>query len=262
MKERLEENPQEEIVRDTLAGEAPDDAAEAPERTDPGTGGDTVNEAAASPEADAADAGPAAEDTKDAEAAEDAEDAESGPEDADIPENEPEDTEEPQAGDEGTEPPSGEGTGKPDEPGDPAAGKIGELTDRLKRLMAEFDNYRKRTEKEKASSFDAGAKRTIEKILPVLDSLERGLSSAKEEDADNPFYIGMDMIYKQLMKVLADLGVEPIEAEGKTFDPDFHNAVLQVDDEALESGTVAQELRKGYTFRGSVLRHSMVSVVS
>ena len=138
---------------------------------------------------------------------------------------------------------------------------IAGLTDRYQRLMAEFDNFRKRTDKEKASMYDNGVMNTVGKILPVADNFERGLSSVPEELKEDQFYKGMDQIYKQLMKVLTDLGVEAIEAEGKPFDLNLHNAVMQVptEDESL-SGTVAQELQKGYTYKGSVLRHAMVSV--
>ena len=139
--------------------------------------------------------------------------------------------------------------------------KVAELSDRYQRLMAEFDNYRKRTEKEKAAMFDNGTIRTIEKILPVVDNFERGLASVPAEDQDDQIFKGMDQIYKQLSKVLQDMGVEPIEALEKPFDLNLHNAVLQVpaEDESL-SGTVAQELQKGYTYKGTVIRHSMVSV--
>jgi molecular chaperone GrpE len=139
--------------------------------------------------------------------------------------------------------------------------KIAELTDRLQRQMAEFDNFRKRTEKEKAQMFEIGAKSVIEKILPVVDNFERGLAAVPKEDAEDPFVQGMDKIYKQLMTELESLGVKPIEAVGTEFNPDFHNAVMQVESEELESGMVAQEMQKGYLYRDSVVRHSMVSVV-
>ena len=144
---------------------------------------------------------------------------------------------------------------------DPKDEKITELTDRLQRLMAEFDNYRKRTEKEKASMYDMGISGALEKLLPVLDNFERGLASVDDEGKTSSVYVGMDMIYKQLVKVLTDMGVEPIDAAGKEFDPNLHNAVMQTEDEALPENTVAQELQKGYTYKGTVLRHSMVSVV-
>ena len=139
--------------------------------------------------------------------------------------------------------------------------KIDELEDRVKRQMAEFDNFRKRTEKEKSAMFETGAKSVIEKILPVVDNFERGLTSVSEEDKGSAFAQGMEMIYKQLMTELEAINVKPIEAVGQEFNPDFHNAVMQVESEEYESGIVAQELQKGYTYRDSVVRHSMVAVV-
>lgn len=139
--------------------------------------------------------------------------------------------------------------------------KIEELEDRVKRQMAEFDNFRKRTEKEKSQMFETGAKSVIEKILPVVDNFERGLAAVTEEEKGG-FADGMNMIYKQLMTELESIGVKPIEAVGQEFDPDFHNAVMQVESEEYESGIVAQELQKGYTYRDSVVRHSMVAVVN
>lgn len=139
--------------------------------------------------------------------------------------------------------------------------QIEELQDRVKRQMAEFDNFRKRTEKEKAQMFEVGAKSIIEKILPVVDNFERGLAAIPEEEQGSAFADGMNMIYKQLMTELEQAGVAPIEAVGKEFDPELHNAVMQVENDELESGTVAQELQKGYTYRESVVRHSMVAVV-
>ncbi len=128
------------------------------------------------------------------------------------------------------------------------------------RQVAEFDNFRKRTDKEKAQMFDQGASNVLEKLLPVLDNFERGLATVPEEEKDTPFADGMNMIYKQFAKQLEDLGVTPIEAVGKEFDPNFHNAVMQVDSEEYEEGIVAQELQKGYMFHDTVLRHSMVAV--
>lgn len=139
--------------------------------------------------------------------------------------------------------------------------QIEELQDRVKRQMAEFDNFRKRTEKEKAQMFEVGAKSIIEKILPVVDNFERGLAAIPENEQSSAFADGMNMIYKQLMTELEQAGVTPIEAVGKEFDPELHNAVMQVENEELESGTVAQELQKGYTYRENVVRHSMVTVV-
>ncbi len=138
--------------------------------------------------------------------------------------------------------------------------KIAELTDRVQRQMAEFDNFRKRTEKEKAQMFEVGAKSVIEKILPVVDNFERGLAAVPEDAKDDPFVQGMDKIYKQLLTELENLEVKPIEAVGEEFNPEFHNAVMQVESEEFESGVVAQELQKGYLYRDSVVRHSMVAV--
>lgn len=138
--------------------------------------------------------------------------------------------------------------------------KIAELEDRVKRQMAEFENYRKRTEKEKAAMFEMGAKSVVEKILPVVDNFERGLASIPEADQNGALAEGMNMIYKQMMTELENLGVKPIEAVGKEFDPNFHNAVMQVESEEYEEGIVAQEMLKGYMYRESVVRHSMVGV--
>ena len=140
--------------------------------------------------------------------------------------------------------------------------KIEELEDRVKRQMAEFENFRKRTEKEKTAMFETGAKSVIEKILPVVDNFERGLAAVPENEKDGGFAQGMEMIYKQLMTELENMDVKPIPAVGEEFNPDFHNAVMQVESEEYESGVVAQELQKGYTYRDSVVRHSMVAVVS
>ena len=140
--------------------------------------------------------------------------------------------------------------------------KIDELEDRVKRQMAEFENFRKRTEKEKAAMFETGAKSVIEKILPVVDNFERGLATIPEEEKGSAFAEGMEMIYKQLLGELEKMDVKPIQAVGEEFNPEFHNAVMQVESEEYESGVVAQELLKGYTYRDSVVRHSMVAVVS
>ncbi|MBQ0028300.1 MAG: nucleotide exchange factor GrpE [Lachnospiraceae bacterium] len=137
--------------------------------------------------------------------------------------------------------------------------KNAELEDRVMRQMAEFENFRKRTEKEKATMFEMGAKSVIEKILPVVDNFERGLASIGE-DQRGPVYDGMNMIYKQLMDELDKIGVKPIEALGTEFNPDLHNAVMQVESEEFEEGMVAQELQKGYTYKDNVVRHSMVAV--
>lgn len=139
--------------------------------------------------------------------------------------------------------------------------KIDELEDRARRQMAEFDNFRKRTEKEKSAMFETGAKSVIEKILPIVDNFERGLASVPEEEKGSAFEQGMEMIYKQLMTELDAIDVKPIEAVGQEFNPELHNAVMQVESEEYEAGMIAQELQKGYTYRGSVVRHSMVAVV-
>ena len=140
--------------------------------------------------------------------------------------------------------------------------QIEELNDRLKRSMAEFDNYRKRTEKEKAAMFEVGAKSVIEKMLSVVDNFERGLATVPAEQLEDPFVDGMNKVYRQLLTELDNIGVKPIEAVGHEFDPNLHNAVMQVESEEYESGVVAQELLKGYTYRDTVVRHSMVAVVS
>lgn len=140
--------------------------------------------------------------------------------------------------------------------------KIEELTDRLTRQMAEFDNFRKRTEKEKSAMYEIGAKDIIEKILPVVDNFERGLGAVTEEQKEDSFVSGMEMIYKQIMTTLDSVGVKAIEAVGNEFDPDFHNAVMHVEDESLGENIVAEELQKGYMYRDSVVRHSMVKVAN
>ena len=138
--------------------------------------------------------------------------------------------------------------------------KVAELEDRTKRQMAEFENFRKRTEKEKSQMFETGAKSVIEKILPVIDNFERGLASIEPDNKDS-FYEGMCMIHKQMLGELEKIGVTPIEAVGQEFDPNFHNAVMQVESDEFESGVVAQELQKGYMYRDTVVRYSMVAVV-
>ena len=138
--------------------------------------------------------------------------------------------------------------------------KIDELEDKVKRQLAEFENFRNRSEKEKTQMFDMGAKNVLEKILPVVDNFERGLATPIVDEADQPFADGMQMIYKQLTKVLEDEGVTVIEAQGKEFDPMLHNAVMQQPSEEYESGIVIQELQKGYKYKDKVLRHSMVMV--
>ena len=138
--------------------------------------------------------------------------------------------------------------------------QIEELNDKVKRQMAEFDNFRKRTEKEKSMMFDMGAKTIIEKILPVVDNFERGFTTVEETDKDDAFVQGMQQVYKQLMTELEAVGVTPIEAVGQEFNPDFHNAVMQVESEEYESGIIAQEFMKGYMYKDTVVRHSMVGV--
>lgn len=140
--------------------------------------------------------------------------------------------------------------------------QIEDLNDRLRRQMAEFDNFRKRSEKEKSQMFDMGAKSIIEKVLPVVDNFERGLAAVPEEQKDDAFVTGMDKVYKQMMTEFDSIGVKPIEAVGQEFNPDLHNAVMQVESEEYGPGVVAQELQKGYMYKDTVVRHSMVAVVS
>lgn len=140
--------------------------------------------------------------------------------------------------------------------------QIEELTDKYRRTMAEFDNFRKRTEKEKSAMYEIGARDIIEKILPVVDNFERGLAAIPEDDKTSAVAEGMDKIYRQLTKMLEDAGVKEIEADGAEFDPNFHNAVMHVEDESLGENVVAEVLQKGYTYRDSVVRHSMVKVAN
>lgn len=152
--------------------------------------------------------------------------------------------------------------GKKKEKKDKKDQQIEELTDRVKRQMAEFDNFRKRTEKEKAGMYEIGAKSVIEKLLPVVDSFERGLAAVPEDQKGTPLAEGMEKIYKQLFTVLEELDVKPIEAVGKEFDPNLHNAVMHIEDEELGENIVAEEFQKGYTYRDAVVRHSMVKVAN
>ena len=152
--------------------------------------------------------------------------------------------------------------GKKKEKKDKKDEQIAELTDKVKRQLAEFENFRKRSEKEKSQMFEVGAKSVVEKILPVIDNFERGLASMPEEEKGTPFADGVELVYKQMLGALDEIGVKPIEAVGQEFDPNFHNAVMTVESEELESGTVAEELQKGYMYQDSVVRHSMVKVVS
>ena len=140
--------------------------------------------------------------------------------------------------------------------------QIEELTDRLKRQMAEFENFRKRTDKEKSQMYDMGAKSIVEKVLPVIDNFERGLMAVPEENETDPFVEGMNKIYKQIMTMLEEAGVKPIEAVGAEFDPEFHNAVMHVEDESFGENVIAEELQKGYMYRDTVVRHSMVKVAN
>ena len=151
----------------------------------------------------------------------------------------------------------GNGEGKKEDKRDQ---QIAELNDKVLRQMAEFDNYRKRTEKEKGAMFEVGAKSVLEKLLPVVDNFERGLSAVPEDEKESATAVGMDKIYKQLMTALKELEVEPIEAVGKEFSPDFHNAVMQAQEEGVGENIVVAEFQKGYMYRGSVLRYSMVKV--
>lgn len=140
--------------------------------------------------------------------------------------------------------------------------KLADLEDKRVRQLAEFENFRKRSEKEKSQMFEMGAKTVVEKILPVIDNFERGLAGIPEEEKEAPFVQGVELVYKQFVTALGELGVQPIEAVGKEFNPDYHNAVMAVDDDSLESGTVAEEMQKGYMYKESVVRHSMVKVVN
>ena len=140
--------------------------------------------------------------------------------------------------------------------------KIEELSDKLLRQMAEFDNFRKRTEKEKSAMYEIGAKDVVEKLLPVVDNFERGFLTVAEEDKEDPFVTGMEMVYKQLMTMFETIGVKPIEAVGQEFNPDLHNAVMHVEDETVGDNIIVEEFQKGYTYRDSVVRYSMVKVAN
>ena len=140
--------------------------------------------------------------------------------------------------------------------------KIEELSDKLLRQMAEFDNFRKRSEKEKAAMYDIGAKNVIDKLLPIVDNFERGFSTVAEEDKEDAFVAGMEMVYKQLMTMFETIGVKPIEAVGKEFNPDLHNAVMHVEDENVGENIIVEEFQKGYTYHDIVVRYSMVKVAN
>lgn len=139
---------------------------------------------------------------------------------------------------------------------------IADLQDRVKRQMAEFDNYRKRTEKEKSAMFEMGASDVIKKLLPIVDNFERGFKSVSEEELQTPFAKGMDMVYKQTMKMLEDISVKPIEAVGAEFNPELHNAVMHIEDESAGENIIVEEFEKGYIYRDTVIRHSMVKVAN
>lgn len=198
---------------------------------------------------------------KQAEEVSEAEETETAEAEASESGEQAEDTEESEAED-GQEAPADEKKGFFKKKKDKKDEQIEELNDKLKRQMAEFDNFRKRTEKEKTQMYDMGAKSIIEKILPVIDNFERGLAAVPEEQREDAFVVGMDKVYRQMLTELDASGVKPIEAVGQEFDPNFHNAVMQVESEEYDSGVVAQELQKGYMYKDSVVRHSMVAVVS
>lgn len=143
----------------------------------------------------------------------------------------------------------------------PLQKKLEEIQDKYMRQVAEFDNFRKRTDKEKSQMFEQGQMNVLEKLLPVVDNFERAMAAAPTDEASKAFVEGVDKIYRQTMKMMEDLGVAPIDAVGEEFDPNYHNAVMQTESEEYESGTVATELQKGYMFHENVLRHSMVAVV-
>lgn len=140
--------------------------------------------------------------------------------------------------------------------------QIEELTDRVQRQMAEFDNFRKRSEKEKSAMYEIGAKSVVEKILPTIDNFERGFAALSDEQKTDPFVDGMDKVYRQMMTTLEEIGVKPIEAVGKEFDPNYHNAVMHVEDEEVGENIIVEEFQKGYLYRDSVVRHSMVKVAN
>ena len=174
-----------------------------------------------------------------------------------------EETVEPEAQkEEVVEEPTKEKTKKSKKKKDERDEKIEELSDKLLRQMAEFDNFRKRTEKEKSAMYEIGAKDIIEKLLPVVDNFERGFMTVAEEDKEDAFVTGMEMVYKQLMTMLETVGVKPIEAVGKEFNPDLHNAVMHVEDETVGDNIIVEEFQKGYTYRDSVVRYSMVKVAN
>ncbi len=187
-------------------------------------------------------------------------------------ENDAAETSEKQNDDEAVEGPAEEGAEEKTEPErkkkkvfkkkDKKDQQIEELNDKYQRLFAEFQNYRSRSEKEKSSMYEIGAKAIIEKILPVVDNLERGVAALSEEDLGSPVGEGMNLIYKQMITALEEMGVTVIETEGKEFDPELHNAVMHEDNEELGENMISQEFQKGYKYRDSVIRHSMVKVAN
>ena len=223
------------------------------------TGEETAAEAApeAAESAETAEKAEAGTDGSEAEAAESAEAEEEAAPAEEAPQAEAE--EEAAGKDEAAEEKKYAGFFKKKEKKDKKDQQIEELNDRLKRQLAEFDNFRKRTEREKAAMYQIGAKEVLEKMLPVIDNFERGFANADMED---PFVDGMSKIYKQMEKILADLGVTPIESVGKEFDPNLHNAVMHVDDDSVGDGIVVEELQKGYMYKDAVLRYSMVKVAN
>ncbi len=190
-----------------------------------------------------------------------AEETEETPEET-AAESSPEEQESPEEAEQATGPGEKKGFFKKREKKDKRDEQIAELTDKVKRQLAEFENFRNRTEKEKSHMYAVGARDVIEKILPVVDNFERGIKSVPEEEKEGPVASGMEMIYKQLMTVLTDLGVTPIEAVGQEFDPNLHNAVMHVENEELGENIVAEEFQKGYQYKDTVLRYSMVSVAN
>ncbi len=228
---------------------------------------EAVEEAKAKAAKEAEESGKAAEDTESDKEQPETEHTDTGDaedkEESDTEKNEPEadeaETEE-EVGSE--EKPKGKGFFGKKNKKDKKDEKIEELTDKLTRQMAEFDNFRKRTDKEKSQMYEVGAKDIIEKILPVVDNFERGLDAVKEEEKDDPFVQGMEKVYKHLMTTLEENEVKPIEAVGKEFDPNLHNAVMHVEDENYGENIVAEEFQKGYTYRDSIVRHSMVKVAN
>ena len=259
MTEQKQTEANEMLEQETAAAEQPETGQEAAEQSE------MKQEAAEQPEAEPEaaaeqtnEANPAETETADREAEADEAEAADETESAEETDSEEPDGQEPSETEEDAEQ-SAKGFFKKKEKKNPKDEKIRELTDRLQRQLAEFDNFRKRTEKEKSSMYQIGAKDVIEKLLPVVDNFERGLETGNAED---PFVDGMNKIYKQLTTILADLGVTPIEAVGQPFDPELHNAVMHVDDENEGENVVVEEFQKGYKYKDSVVRFSMVKVAN